>query len=79
MNAPLITTHGLRRVNFPACNADACHQGDKPCPCPEACQVADDFDPSKPNVLASAVKYDFLLIAFVLVVVAFIGAVPYLF
>jgi hypothetical protein len=25
----------------PACTADACKQGDKPCPTPEACRLAD--------------------------------------
>jgi len=24
------------------CNADACCQGRKPCPCPEACEVTDE-------------------------------------
>ncbi len=25
----------------PRCRADACHQGDKPCPCPQACGVSE--------------------------------------
>ena len=31
-------THYLHRVTV--CRADACQQGDKPCPCPDACQVS---------------------------------------
>lgn len=76
MHSPFITREGARRVD--CCNFN-CRQA-RDCPARQACELPlDDFDPSKPNVLASAVKYDFLLIAFVLVVVAFIGAVPYLF
>ncbi len=26
------------------CRADACSQGDKPCPCPQACQAAESDD-----------------------------------
>lgn len=30
----------------PACTADACHQGDAPCPRPQACRVPTERDPN---------------------------------
>jgi hypothetical protein len=45
------------------CNAN-CAQG-RACPVRQACELpADDIDPTKPNVLASAAKYALILIAF---------------
>lgn len=64
MASPLVTKPGLRRVDFPACTANACGQDSRRCRTPQACHVpADDFDPSKPNFLATATR--------VLIVIAF--------
>lgn len=74
MHSPLITKDGGQRVG---CCTGNCSQGRK-CVAPQACELPeDDFDPSKPNVLASAVKYGTL--ALIVAVFAFIGAAPYLF
>lgn len=32
----------VRLVDVRECHADACDQGRKPCPCPEACEVSAD-------------------------------------
>ncbi len=32
----------MGQVILMQCKADACNQGRKPCPCPDACEVADD-------------------------------------
>lgn len=65
MASPLVTKPCLRRMDFPACTANACGQDSRRCRTPQACHVpADDFDPSKPNVLASAFKYGLMVFAF---------------
>lgn len=50
------TEEGGARVergwHFPACTANACNGGRKPCPCPDACQIPQDED--GPGLLASA-------------------------
>ncbi|MDI4633325.1 hypothetical protein J7U46_09725 [Pelomonas sp. V22] len=38
----------------PACTADACDQGRKPCPCPEACRVAPRERRGNPSRLMQA-------------------------
>lgn len=38
-----------------ACSADACNQGRKPCPCPEACQMPIQMFGSEPADSAAVV------------------------
>ena len=61
MHSPLITTEGGRSVG---CCTGNCSQGRK-CVAPQACEMPlDDFDPTKPNVLATLAKYALIVICF---------------
>lgn len=63
MASPFITREGARRVD--TCCTGNCSQGRK-CVAPQACELpSDDLDSSKPNVLASAVKYGLIVACFI--------------
>ena len=39
----------LHRVVVPACTANRCSSGDRKCPCPEACRIAEINTPTMAN------------------------------
>ena len=46
----------------PACRADACQQGRKPCPCPSACEIEDPLAPARGLVFGIALAIAFWLV-----------------
>lgn len=64
-----------------ACRSDACCQGRKPCPCPDACQVAEappikQFGPAVDALLIAGFSALCVLLAFL---IAFVAREPFAF
>ena len=62
-----------RRASFPACTAQACHQGSTACPCPDACRLYDDL-PRDPLTRTEACWLVAVYVLSTLAVVAAIAA-----
>ena len=63
-----------RRASFPACTAQACHQGRTVCPCPEACRRPESEQRSPLTVRQSLALVDNLTVIGRLLIGAVLGA-----
>ena len=60
-----------RRASFPACTAQACHQGRTVCPCPDACRLYED----RPRDPLTRTEARCLVAVYVLSAVAVVSAI----
>jgi hypothetical protein len=67
---------GLHMSEWPArrCSADACQQGRRPCPCPEACEQAEPVDAMKRRYINAIVSVALVGLCFAVVAVVAVFA-----